>query len=802
MMAYRTYLLLLLIGLFGGLKGFASSPLPFHYFSSFSDTDGVPDAADLDDDNDGIPDLVEGSLDTDNDGILDRLDLDSDGDGLSDLFEAGGIDADNDGLVDGFTDTNGNGYHDAFESGPLAVPDSDIDGFYDFQDIDSDADGIVDIIEAVATTSYTPPLNYDADGDGWDATFDVNEGGTAIVINDMDEDGVPDYLDVDSDNDMEADLLEGWDANGDGTPETVPSILDSDNDGLDNAFDDDGSGISNFGGATNDDQLPIDFPDADVPGLGDLDWREDDRDADGVSNRLDEDDDNDGIPDYVEVCGSGETSFSCTSDPVFDDDGDGIANYRDSDFCALNSKGVCVFLDFDNDGIIDPFDADSDNDGVSDVHETIGIDANGDAKVDDLLADGSLQFDSDGNGLSDSSTTLFPRNADDETRPDFMDLDADNDGIYDLVENGGIDGNEDGLVDALAADSSLIDDGDLNGFSATAGAKIYRDTDGDGLGNLADLDSDNDGLADILEAQLEDVNGDGRLDVIIDINQDGADDFAMITDEIDSDEDGIADWRDFDSDNDLIADAEEMGGTDLDSDGKVDGFIDANLDGWSDDSPITIPTDTDGDGTPDYLSADSEGDGIQDIYEAGQGIDDLNGDGVVDAFEDSNQDGWHDLIQLSTGTVWDTDGDGIFNYQDLDSDGDGALDIDEWDSNGDGTVADDCNENGIVDYLDAELCIVFVPEGFSPDGDGINDRFVIGGVDYFSEGRLTVYNRWGKKVFQAQPYLNNWDGTNQFAGDGTKTLPVGTYFYVFEPEQNDASGSPVKAVRGSVYLQR
>ena len=55
-----------------------------------SDGDGIFDGCDLDDDNDGILDTVEGNVDTDGDGIPNRLDLDSDGDGCSDAVEGGG----------------------------------------------------------------------------------------------------------------------------------------------------------------------------------------------------------------------------------------------------------------------------------------------------------------------------------------------------------------------------------------------------------------------------------------------------------------------------------------------------------------------------------------------------------------------------------------------------------------------------------------------------------------------------------------------------------------------------------------
>ena len=67
-----------------------------------ADGDGIDDATDLDDDNDGI-DTYEGddTVDTDGDSIPDYLDTDSDGDGCTDAQEAGCTDADGDGVVDG-----------------------------------------------------------------------------------------------------------------------------------------------------------------------------------------------------------------------------------------------------------------------------------------------------------------------------------------------------------------------------------------------------------------------------------------------------------------------------------------------------------------------------------------------------------------------------------------------------------------------------------------------------------------------------------------------------------------------------
>jgi len=90
----------------------------------------------------------------------DHLDLDSDNDGLTDIIESGGGDTNSDGMVDGFTDVNNDGLHDG--SAGTEGPDFDGDMV-----LDSDNDGLPDSIEGGAT-------GVDSDGDGIDDAFDVD----------------------------------------------------------------------------------------------------------------------------------------------------------------------------------------------------------------------------------------------------------------------------------------------------------------------------------------------------------------------------------------------------------------------------------------------------------------------------------------------------------------------------------------------------------------------------------------------------------------------------------------------------
>lgn len=91
------------------------------------------------------------------------------------------------------------------------VTDSDNDGSPDYLDIDADNDGITDVTEATGTfdADGRGGSGTDVDGDGLDDAFDSNQGGTPINILDTDNDGIVDFLDLDSDNDAIPDYIEG-----------------------------------------------------------------------------------------------------------------------------------------------------------------------------------------------------------------------------------------------------------------------------------------------------------------------------------------------------------------------------------------------------------------------------------------------------------------------------------------------------------------------------------------------------------------------------------------------------------------
>ncbi|WGD36001.1 LamG-like jellyroll fold domain-containing protein [Olleya sp. YS] len=277
------------------------------FILTFPDYDGdsLSNIDDLDDDNDGILDTDESgginpsgdhdvdgilnyqdadfctlnssgicvSLDFDSDGIPNHLDLDSDNDGITDVLESGGTDIDNDGIADGTVGTGTNTFGIPSSAGTGNSPiNTDNTSNYDFLDIDSDDDGIPDNIEAQLTSGYiTPSGNGLAMTDLDDDGIDDNYGFGFVLLADTDGDGTPDYLDIDSDNDGTPDIEENGMAN-------VVSGVDADSDGLDNSFE-----TTNTNDAVLDVNEGIEDPtnltilpdtDGDLFSGGDLDYRD------------------------------------------------------------------------------------------------------------------------------------------------------------------------------------------------------------------------------------------------------------------------------------------------------------------------------------------------------------------------------------------------------------------------------------------------------------------------------------------------------------------------------------------------
>lgn len=97
-----------------------------------------------------------------------------------------------------------------------------------------------------------------------------------------------------------------------------------------------------------------------------------------------------------------------------------------------------------------------------------------------------------------------------------------------------------------------------------------------------------------------------------------------------------------------------------------------------------------------------------------------------------------------------------------------------------------CDRATIYFTVNDELDVI-IPNGFTPNGDGYNDTFVILNLEQYPENTIVIFNRWGDKVFAAEPYLNDWDGNSagaklKITGD---QVVDGTYYFVLDLGNGD-----------------
>jgi gliding motility-associated-like protein len=90
--------------------------------------------------------------------------------------------------------------------------------------------------------------------------------------------------------------------------------------------------------------------------------------------------------------------------------------------------------------------------------------------------------------------------------------------------------------------------------------------------------------------------------------------------------------------------------------------------------------------------------------------------------------------------------------------------------------------NGITDtatvtfYVDCPKNPCDFPEGFSPNGDGVNDKYTVTCPVNNPNSEMMIFNRWGNEVYhKINGYHDEWDGTYR-----NEPLPDGTYYYIFK----------------------
>ncbi|MBF9059562.1 Ig-like domain-containing protein, partial [Rhodobacterales bacterium HKCCSP123] len=509
---------------------------------------------------------------------------------------------------------------------------------------------------------------------------------------DSDGDGFADHLDIDKDNDGITDNVEAQTTSGYIAPSGVGNaMIDVNNDGLDD----------NYVGV----------------GIGPLGLTEVDTDGDGTVDTLDNDSDGDGAADIEERGDGAPNSITSTADT----DQDGLLDIFEGDI---------VDDDFD----VNDQNVEGDNGGIDGGYENFTLaDSDGDSNATSTGTERTsnnaepLTFDLDYRDVQADIDT------DDDGIVDARDIDDDNDGILDTVER---EFTYDTISSSASFSFAQFQDGSLNGDAD----RVYDAIGGGGVEDPSRLIDGNTGTNFqinkdfvIVEYDLGQVLYPGTTITLIESPTSGNDDglakvFVSSESMYIAPADAGTSWQNtLDNATQVYGGAsgeasdktvtititEEMGPTRyvqiLSYEDKVD---------W-DDLQFTTTTqqvdvDTDGDGAPDYLDIDKDNDGISDNIEAQTTTGYVAPSGAGDQMVDANEDGLDDNYDDGSAsglTEVDTDSDGTPDTLDLDSDDDGTSDQVESGLSVAAT-ADDADGDGLLDAYE---------HGSTADGFVVND---------------------------------------------------------------------------------
>ena len=504
-----------------------------------------------------------------------------------------------------------------------------------------------------------------------------------------------------------------------------------------------------------------------------------------------------------------------------------------SDGTGTASFTLFIDSDLDGDGIGDTTDPDIDGDGVpntEEIHEgtsptdpTDYKDTDGDSVPDYVEVQQGTNpnvpgdaRDTDGDGVPDYIEILQGTNP--NTPGDSL-IDTDGDGVPDYVEvqqgsdpnnpNDSIDTDGDGIPDYVE---------NLQGTNPNIPGDAI-DTDGDGVPDYIEVqqgtnpnlpgdgrDTDGDGISDYVE-NLQGTNPNTPGDSLIDTDGDGVPDYVenvqgtnpnIPGDAIDTDGDGVPDYVEVQQGTNPNLPGD---GRDTDGDGVPD-YVEVQQ-GTNPNLPNNPVLDTDGDGIIDSIDTDDDGDTILDINDAFP-LDknewkDTDGDGIGDnADTDDDNDGILDVCDV------DVNGDGIPDNG-TDRDGDGIIDSCDSDRDGDGVnnTSDNCPDTPNRDQADrdrdgkGDVCDTIelnVAAAITPNGDGINDTWVIYNIENHPGSIVRVFNTNGKQVFYSANYKNDWNGNYQ---GSSEMLPVGSYLF-----QIDLDGDGTIDSQGWLYITK
>lgn len=705
-----------------------------------NDLDGIADLDDIDDDNDGIFDFQEGNGDTDGDGIPNSFDLDSDGDGCDDVIEAGFVDQNGDGILGENpveVDEQGKVISAGEGNGYIDPVDRDSNFIPDYLDFGSSVMIIIEPEDVYITESLDSLVQV---------ITEVPESETMVL-----------YTWQVSEND-------GITWEGLSNTSNILEVINADvsyNERLFRVVVSTPSYIC--GGEVISDPFRI--------------MIQNDFDSDFVGDYSDLDDDNDGIYDSLECENTSSVLIS-------------------GDIDTLVTSGYPIIAKY------------SGNSGFGEGSQVFGNNINvsmfiseGD-KYEDCYFESYMNFD-DGIEVKVGGKTILSFN---QYHWDVTSGKADP--FLSREFNGGIFGNPWLPWNENIKIKLVIRDGSI---------KLYSETvDGRMVDVIPHMDNTVDGW--VLDKNFSLSCREGFNLDIRNTNNDGTSIFksentiyAYVCK--DKDDDGSNNNKDLDSDDDDCFDVREAGFIDQNDDGRLGDlptFVDSlglvlNSGGYD------VPVDNDANGVYDFLE---EGFTI-DITTSPESYSLIKEGDTFSLFVDvklSERFVYQWQVQDEYSLFWENLSDTVIGMSSYSGSNTNILRVSgvKFDENQLENIflsyrliisspAYLCEDDILTSPFEIEIYHkdLHIPSGFSPNNDGINDMWVIRGLEEYPNHKIKVFNVWNTRVFESENYQNDWAGINQtqiYFGDGR--LPEGTYYYIFD------LGNGKKPLKGFVFIKR
>ena len=92
---------------------------------------------------------------------------------------------------------------------------------------------------------------------------------------------------------------------------------------------------------------------------------------------------------------------------------------------------------------------------------------------------------------------------------------------------------------------------------------------------------------------------------------------------------------------------------------------------------------------------------------------------------------------------------------------------------------------------------IIIPDVITPNGDGVNDKWVVGGLQKYPGNTVQIFDKWGDVVYEKSNYSDEWNGQ----GKNGNLLPSGTYFYLIKLNATNVNGGK-NSMTGPVLIKR